>query len=111
MEAQYSQQIEIAPSVVKIPKPIVDDAVDRSTQVQLVPEGIELNSEVDILRREGGFVDVERMGALVSGHGLVDDGIKVDRAPTDVDGHQSARREGPTQRGGLRRTVGHGLIA
>ena len=75
MEAQDSQQGEITPSVIKIPEPIVDYAVDCGTQVQLVPKGIELNSEVDILRQEGGFIDVKRMGALVSGHGLIDDRI------------------------------------
>jgi len=38
---------------------IVDDAFDRSTQVQLVTKGIELSAEVNILQREGGLVDVE----------------------------------------------------
>jgi len=46
---------------------IVDDAFDRSTQVQLVTKGIELSAEVNILQREGGLVDVEGMGTLVSG--------------------------------------------
>jgi hypothetical protein len=50
VETQDSQQVEITPSVIKIPEPIVDYAVDRGTQVQLVPEGIELNAEVNILQ-------------------------------------------------------------
>ena len=53
---------------------------------------------------------MKRMGALVSGHGLIDDRIQVDRASTDVDGHQSAWHEGPARRGGSRRTVGHGVV-
>ncbi len=75
MKAQDLQLCEIAPAVIKIPEPVVDDAVNRSTQIQLVPEGIELNAEVDVLRREGGFINVKRMGSFVSGHGLVDDRV------------------------------------
>jgi len=49
MKAQNFKDAEIAPAVVKVPEPIIDDAFDRRTQVQLVPEGIELNAEVDVL--------------------------------------------------------------
>ena len=75
MKAQNFKDAEIAPAVVKVPKPIVDDAFDRRTQVQLVPEGIELNAEVDVLRQKGGLVDMEGMGLLVRRHIAVDDGI------------------------------------
>ena len=37
--------------IVKVSEPIVDYAFDRGTEIQLVPEGIELDSEVDVLRR------------------------------------------------------------
>ena len=75
MKAQNFKDSEIAPAVVEVPKPVVDDAFDRCTQVQLVPEGIELNTEVDVLRQKGGLVDVEGMGSLVRHHIAVDDGI------------------------------------
>ncbi len=70
-------------------------------------EGIELDTEVDILRREGGFVDVEGMSPLVSGHRLIDDWIEIDGAPTDVDRHQGARHEWPARRGRPGRAVAH----
>ena len=40
-----------------------------------MPEGIELNAEVDVLRQKGGLVDIEGMGSLVHCHIAVDDGI------------------------------------
>ena len=85
-----------------------DDTFDCSSQVQLVAKGIELNGEVDILQREGGLVDVEGMGTLVSGHALVDDGIQIDRRSTDVDGHKGSRGKWPARAGGPQRSVGHG---
>ena len=51
MEAQDLEPAEITPVVVEITKPIVDDAIDHCTQAQLVAQGVELNLEVDILRR------------------------------------------------------------
>mgnify|MGYP006172159287 CR=1 FL=1 len=42
---------------------------------ELVPEGIKLNTEVNVLRQKGGLVDVEGMGSLVCRHIAVDDGI------------------------------------
>ena len=75
MKAQNFKDSEIAPAVVEVPKPVVDDVFDRCTQVQLVPEGIKLNTEVNVLRQKGGLVDVEGMGSLVRRHIAVDDGI------------------------------------
>ncbi len=40
-----------------------------------MPEGIELDTEVDELLQKGGLVDVEGMGALVHCHIAVNDGI------------------------------------
>ena len=71
-------------------------------------EGIELNAEVHILRREGDLVDVEGMGMLVSGHALVNDKIQIDRRSTDVDGNEGSRGERPAQAGGPQRSVGPG---
>ena len=51
MEAQDLEPAEITPVVVEVPKPIVDYAIDRCAQVQLVAQGVELNSEVDILQQ------------------------------------------------------------
>ena len=75
MKAQNFKDAEIAPAVVEVPKPVVDDVFDRCTQVQLVPEGIKLNTEVNVLRQKGGLVDVEGMGSLVRRHIAIDDGI------------------------------------
>jgi len=60
-----------------------------------VAKGIELNAEVDILQQEGGLVDVEGMGLLMSGHALIDDRIQIDRHSADIDGHESSRGERP----------------
>jgi len=60
-----------------------------------VAKGIELNVEVDILRREGGLVDVEGMGSLVSGHALIDDWVQITRRLANVDGHKGSRGEWP----------------
>ena len=58
-------------------------------------KGIELNAEVDILRQEGGLVDVEGMGLLVSGHALINDGIQINHHSANVDGHEGSRGERP----------------
>ena len=50
VEAQHLQDAEIAPAVVEVPQPVVYHAFDRRAEVQLVPKGVELNAEVDILR-------------------------------------------------------------
>ena len=74
-QAQDLKDAEIAPTVVKVPQPIIDDTFDRRTQVQLVPEGVKLNAEVNVLRQKGGLVDMEGMGALVRRHIAINDGI------------------------------------
>ena len=71
-------------------------------------KGIELNAEVDILQQEGGLVDVEGMGTLVSGHALVNDKKQIDRRSTDVDGNEGSRGERPARAGGPQRSVGPG---
>ena len=58
-------------------------------------KGIELNAKVNILRREGGLVDVEGMGSLVSGHALIDDRIQINHRSANVDGHEGSRGERP----------------
>ncbi len=75
MEAQDLESLEIVPAVVKISEPIVDDTFDRCTQVQLVPQGIELDAEVNVLQQKGCLVDVERMGLFVCCHIAIDDGV------------------------------------
>ena len=51
IKAQDLEPAEITPAVVEITKPIIDYAIDRCTQVQLVAQGVKLNSEVNILRQ------------------------------------------------------------
>ena len=58
-------------------------------------KGIELIAEVDILQREGGLVDVEGMGSLVSGHALIDDRIQINRRSANVAGHKGSRGKRP----------------
>jgi hypothetical protein len=60
-----------------------------------VAKGIELNAEVNILRRKAGLVDVEGMGSLVSGHALIDDLVQINRRSANVDGHEGSRGERP----------------
>ena len=72
-------------------------------------KGIKLNTEVDILQQEGGLVDVEGMGTLVSGHALIDDGIQINRRLANVDGHEGSRDERPARAGGPWRSVRHGF--
>ena len=72
-----------------------DDTFDCSCQVQLVAKGIKLNVKVDMLWREGGLVDVEGMGSLVSGHALINDRIQFNRRSANVDGHKDSRGKRP----------------
>ena len=48
VEAQDLKHLEVTPAIIEILEPIVDYAFDRCAWVQLVPEGIELNAEVDV---------------------------------------------------------------
>jgi hypothetical protein len=75
VEAQDLECLEIAPAFIKKLEPVVDDAFDCCTQVQLVPQGIELDAEVNVLQQKGCLVDVERMGLLVRCHIAVNDGV------------------------------------
>ena len=49
VEAQYLESVEVAPVVVEVSQPIVNHTFECSTEIQLVPEGIELDPEVDVL--------------------------------------------------------------
>ena len=50
MEAQVLELVEVTPAIIKVSQPIVDDTFNHGTEIQLVPKGIELNSEVDVLQ-------------------------------------------------------------
>jgi hypothetical protein len=47
VEAQYLQTAEVTPAVVEEAKSIIAYAVDRGSQVELLAQRIELNSEVN----------------------------------------------------------------
>ena len=108
VEAQDLKRLEVTPAIVEISKPIIDYTFDRCAQVQLVPKGIKLNAEVDVLQQKGCLVDMEGMGTLVRCHTWSDDGIEIGRRTTNVHRHEGARDERSNRVGGTWNSVRHG---
>ncbi len=108
VEAQDLKRLEVTPAIIEISEPIVDYTFDRCAQVQLVPKGIKLNAEVDVLQQKGCLVDMEDMGTLVCCHTWIDDGIEIGRRTTNVHRHKGARDERSNRVGCTWNSIRHG---
>jgi hypothetical protein len=84
---------KVGPTVIKMVKPVLNDPIDRCTEVQLMAECVELSAEVNTLGRQSCNVDVECMRSFVRWHALIDDRIKIDGGTTDGDRHERAWSE------------------
>ena len=74
-------------------KPVLNDPVDRHTEVQLMAKCVELSAEVNTLGRQSCNVDVECMRSFMRWHALINDRIKIDGGTTDGYRHERARSE------------------
>jgi hypothetical protein len=91
VEAQDDELAEVEPAVIVVAEPVMNHPIDRSTEVQLMAKGIELNLEVDGLRGHCRLVNMEGMSALVGFHTWVDNRIQIDGGAADIDWYKHAR--------------------
>ncbi len=75
--------VKVGPTVVEMAKPVLNDPVDRHTEVQLMAKCVELSAEVNTLGRQSCNVDVECMRSFMRWHALINDRIKIDGGTTD----------------------------
>ncbi len=69
---------KVLPVIVKEPQPIINNAVYRCLEVELVAECVKLKMQIQVLQGERGEVNVIRMGAFMEQHGAVDTRVHVD---------------------------------
>jgi hypothetical protein len=78
MEAQDGELAEVQPAVVVVAEPVINYPIDRSTEIQLMAKGIELNSEVDGLGGQCRLVNMESVSALGGFHTWVDNRVQIE---------------------------------
>jgi hypothetical protein len=101
MEAQDYKLAEVEPAVVVVAGPVGNHPIDHSAEVQLMVEGVKLNSEVNGLGGQSRLVHMEGVSTLVGFHTWVNDRVQIDGEAADIDWYKRARGKRSTQAGGV----------
>ena len=71
--------------------PVMDHPIHCRRKVQLITQGVKLESRGYGLRSECSLVNVERVGALMHFYGLIHNWVKVHTSGANTNDHQCSR--------------------